>query len=127
MASFAVFVIKERVTKAKHLQFLSGAGGLNFWLSTFVWDFFHYLLCCLLIIAVWGIFSRTDALKNDLSYFLGTDRLGYCFLLYLLYGFAHIPMTYLMTYWFEIPASGFAWITIINIVTSKTLTEFDLV
>lgn len=119
MASFAVFVIKERVTKAKHLQFLSGAGGLNFWFSTFAWDFFHYLICTLLIMAVWGIFSHAKSLEQNLSYFLGTERLGISFLLFLLYGCAQIPMTYLMTYLFQIPASGFAWITIINIVTSQ--------
>ena len=119
MASFAVFLIKERVSKAKHLQFLSGANGLSFWLSTFIWDLCHYFLSTGLIIIVWAIFYRTEALQNDLKVFVTNPRLGYGMLLYFLYGVSHIPMTYLLSYMFDIPASGFAWITIINIITSK--------
>lgn len=119
MASFAVFLIKERVSKAKHLQFLSGASGINYWLSTFLWDLVYYTLATFFIFIVWAIFYRTESLKDDLSVFLTDRRLGYTILLYLLYGFSHIPMTYLLSFMFQIPASGFAWMTIINIITSN--------
>jgi ATP-binding cassette, subfamily A (ABC1), member 3 len=119
MASFAVFLIKERVSKAKHLQFLSGAGGLNFWLSTFVWDLCHFIVCSILIFIVWTIFYYASGLTKDLGYFLNGPRLGYTILLFFCYAFSKIPMTYLMSYLFDIPASGFAWITIINIITSN--------
>lgn len=118
MASFAVFLIKERVSKAKHLQFLSGAGSVTFWLSTFIWDLAHYLLCTALIFMVWGIFYQTESLKNDLKVFLTGSRVGYTIMLFIFYGFSQIPMTYLITYIFNVPATGFAWITIINIITS---------
>jgi ATP-binding cassette, subfamily A (ABC1), member 3 len=119
MAAFAVFLIKERVSKAKHLQFLSGASAINFWTSTFIWDLFHYVVCTILIFLVWTIFYQTNVLQDDLRVYLTWPRLGYTILLYVLYGFAHIPITYLLSYMFQIPASGFAWITIINIVTSN--------
>ena len=44
MASFVVFLIKERTIKSKHAQFVSGAGAFVFWSSTFVWDFISYLI-----------------------------------------------------------------------------------
>ena len=37
-ASFVVFLVTERVTKAKHLQFVSGAEPLIYWLVNFLWD-----------------------------------------------------------------------------------------
>ena len=119
MAAFSVFLIKERVSKAKHLQFLSGVGGFNFWVSTFLWDFVHYIVATILIYVVWAIFYHSNTLKDDLKVFLTGDQLGYTILLYVLYGFSQIPITYLMSYIFNIPASGFAWITIINIITSE--------
>jgi ATP-binding cassette subfamily A (ABC1) protein 3 len=121
MAAFSVFLIKERVSKAKHLQFLSGANGITFWLSTFIWDFVHYFIATALIFLVWIIFYHTSEMKDDLRVFLFDNRLGYTILLYVLYGFSQIPMTYLMSYIFHIPSSGFAWITIFNIITSKRI------
>ena len=37
-ASFVVFLIQERVNKAKHMQFISGVQPFLYWLATFVWD-----------------------------------------------------------------------------------------
>ncbi|CAF0969125.1 unnamed protein product [Didymodactylos carnosus] len=119
MASFAVFLIKERVSKAKHLQFLSGANAANFWISTIIWDAVYYLIPTVCIYFVWWIFYHTDALKEDIGVFITGPRLGYTILLFALYGWAHIPYTYLLSYLFQIPSSGFAWITIINIITSQ--------
>lgn len=119
MAAYSVFLIKERVSKAKHLQFLSGANGVNFWLSTFLWDFIYYAIATILIYLTWTIFYHSNTLKDDLKVFLTGRQFGYTILLYVLYGLSQIPMTYLMSYIFDIPASGFAWITIFNIITSE--------
>jgi len=123
MAAFSVFLIKERMSKAKHLQFLSGADGIIFWASTFLWDAVYYTVSVFLIFIIWTIFYHTDALKDNLEVFLTDHRMGYTVLLYIMYGFSQIPLTYLMTYLFSIPASGFAWITIFNIITSKKTNE----
>ncbi|TNN32257.1 ATP-binding cassette sub-family A member 1 [Liparis tanakae] len=37
-ASFVVFLIQERVNKAKHMQFISGVQPLLYWVANFVWD-----------------------------------------------------------------------------------------
>jgi ATP-binding cassette subfamily A (ABC1) protein 3 len=42
-AFFIIFYIKERVSKAKHLQNVSGVEVLTFWLSSLVWDLFFFL------------------------------------------------------------------------------------
>jgi ATP-binding cassette subfamily A (ABC1) protein 3 len=43
-AFFIIFYVKERVSKAKHLQIVSGVEVLTFWLSAFVWDLVFSLL-----------------------------------------------------------------------------------
>ncbi|KAG7282815.1 hypothetical protein CRUP_012204 [Coryphaenoides rupestris] len=37
-ASFVLFLIEERVSKAKHLQFVSGVKPILYWLANYAWD-----------------------------------------------------------------------------------------
>lgn len=37
-ASFVLYLIQERVTQAKHLQFVSGVSPAVYWLTNFMWD-----------------------------------------------------------------------------------------
>ena len=37
-ASFVVFLVTERMSKAKHLQFVSGVEPITYWLSNYLWD-----------------------------------------------------------------------------------------
>lgn len=57
MASFVVFVIKERVTSAKHLQFVSGVHAINYWMSTFVWDMINFMIPGLIIVIIFAAFD----------------------------------------------------------------------
>ena len=48
-ASFAAFAIKDRISKAKHIQLVSGVTPPTYWLSTFIWDFTCFQ------ISAWGV------------------------------------------------------------------------
>lgn len=37
-ASFVVFLVAEKATKAKHLQFVSGCDPIIYWLANYMWD-----------------------------------------------------------------------------------------
>ncbi|KXJ05547.1 ATP-binding cassette sub-family A member 2, partial [Exaiptasia diaphana] len=37
-ASFVVFIVMERSSKAKHLQFVSGVNPIVYWFSNYLWD-----------------------------------------------------------------------------------------
>jgi len=37
-ASFTMYLIEERVSNSKHLQFVSGVNPIMYWVSTFCWD-----------------------------------------------------------------------------------------
>lgn len=55
VASFYIlFYIRERVTKSKHLQFVSGVNVFAFWGTSFVVDLFTYIVtvCAILITLV---------------------------------------------------------------------------
>lgn len=54
-ASFVVFLIQERVSKAKHLQFISGVKPVIYWLSNFVWDMVRTQGCLSLSESQWGL------------------------------------------------------------------------
>jgi ATP-binding cassette subfamily A (ABC1) protein 3 len=58
-AFFIIFYIKERVSKAKHLQIVSGVGVVPFWLSALVWD----LVFCLFPIV--GVIITFVAFQED--------------------------------------------------------------
>jgi ATP-binding cassette, subfamily A (ABC1), member 3 len=52
VASFSIFLIKETISGAKHLQFLNSCNYYVFWLSAFVWDFINYLIPIIFVIAL---------------------------------------------------------------------------
>ncbi|CAF0854184.1 unnamed protein product [Adineta ricciae] len=123
-ASFLVFLIDERVTTSKHLQFVSGVKGITYWWSTFLWDLTNYsvsITCCIIIFLAFGVESYVYKMN-----FL-------CLLLLLfLYGFATIPLMYPINYLFKTPSTGFVLISCINIfiglmtsISTITLETFD--
>lgn len=46
-ASFVLYLIQERVNKAKHLQFVSGVSPTTYWLTNFLWDIVSVRSWCL--------------------------------------------------------------------------------
>lgn len=51
---YVLFYVRERVTKAKHLQFVSGVDVTTFWLTSFICDLLTFIFTsiCLLITLV---------------------------------------------------------------------------
>lgn len=45
LANFVVFLVDEKETKSKHIQFVSGVHATSYWLANFLWD-----SCVLLIV-----------------------------------------------------------------------------
>jgi hypothetical protein len=98
---------------SKHIQYLSGANTFIFWFSALVWDFINYLLptvICIVLIWAFGI-----------DQFINGGRIQYTLSLFLLYGLAHIPQTYLLAYLFKVPATGFAAIVAWNLLSSQVV------
>jgi len=56
-ASFLVFLVAEKSSRAKHLQFISGTGPTTYWLSNFLWDMLNYLFPAAVCITILQIFD----------------------------------------------------------------------
>lgn len=112
LASFALFLVTERATKAKHLQFVSGAGPATFWFATFAWDLVNVVIPTVLILIVFACF--------DVPAFRG-ERLGIVLLMLLLFAWAGLPLTYLLSRRFEVASNAYAKLSMLFIFGSIAL------
>ena len=70
-ATFIVFLIQEKMSGAKNSQYVSGVSTGTFWFSTFIWDYFNYLIpvVCVVIVVV---ISRAEGYTHE-------NNAGYAF------------------------------------------------
>jgi len=99
MGSLALFVVHERTTKAKHIQFVSGVNYLVFWLGHFLFDYTISILPGIGIVIVFAAFG--------VPAFQGAN-LGIVFLLWMLFAFAAIPVVYVFSFLFATSASAYS-------------------
>lgn len=123
VSSFVIFLVKERASDAKHLQFVSGVEAFNFWFATLLWDFVNYIFPCLCIMAVFAAFQQ-----EGLSTATGQ---GCLFLIFFVYGWCVLPFMYILSFMFTVASSAYARVTMFNIfsgvVTLVTVTILYMV
>ncbi|NXP15699.1 ABCA1 protein, partial [Thinocorus orbignyianus] len=106
-ASFVLFLIEERVSKAKHLQFVSGMKPVTYWLGNFAWDMCNYLVPALLVVLIFLCFQQKS--------YVSSANLPSLVLLLLLYGWALTPLMYPASFLFSIPSTAYVALTCINL------------
>ncbi|KAI1888287.1 hypothetical protein AGOR_G00183470 [Albula goreensis] len=107
-ASFVVFLIQERVNKAKHMQFISGVQPLLYWLANFVWDMCNYVVPATLVILIFVCFQQKA--------YVSPTNLPALALLLFLYGWSITPLMYPASFFFKIPSTAYVALTSINIL-----------
>ena len=123
LANFVVFLVKEKETKAKHLQFVSGVHTTTFWLANFIWDSLIILVAISLstvVIAAFQLnaFSVGESLAAvvvlmvrsifELALFCNIITRYLLFALQVLTCFASLPFTYFSTFLFSDNLIAFA-------------------
>ena len=93
-AGFAIYVVRERITQEKRLQYVCGIKPLMYWVSSFVWDYFYYLMIMLLTIGLIGAFGSTAYTANSANF-------GSLVVLLILFGWSSLPMAYMMSRFFS--------------------------
>ncbi|KAF3835266.1 hypothetical protein F7725_027824 [Dissostichus mawsoni] len=90
-ASFVLFLIEERVSKAKHLQFVSGVKPILYWLANFSWDMLNYTVPATMVVLIFICFQQQS--------YVSETNLPALILLLLLYGYdqAQAPLTAILT------------------------------
>ncbi|KAM7377381.1 hypothetical protein PAMA_013932 [Pampus argenteus] len=106
-ASFVLFLIQERVNKAKHLQFVSGVNPAVYWLANFAWDMCNYIIPCLIVIVIFLCFQQKA--------YVSPPNLPALVLLLLLYGWSITPMMYPASFIFSVPSTAYVVLTCINL------------
>ncbi|XP_066512665.1 retinal-specific phospholipid-transporting ATPase ABCA4-like [Hoplias malabaricus] len=106
-ASFVLYLIQERVNKAKHLQFVSGVSPLVYWLTNFFWDMLNYSISTTLVV---GIFIGFDK-----KCYTSPMNLPALVALLSLYGWSVTPMMYPMSYIFSVPSTAYVSLSCINL------------
>uniref|UniRef100_A0A8C5WYA4 ATP binding cassette subfamily A member 1 n=1 Tax=Laticauda laticaudata TaxID=8630 RepID=A0A8C5WYA4_LATLA len=106
-ASFVVFLIQERVSKAKHLQFICGVKPVIYWVANFVWDMCNYIIPATLVIIIFICFQQKS--------YVSSTNLPVLALLLLLYGWSITPLMYPASFIFKIPSTAYVVLTSVNL------------
>ncbi|XP_042367934.1 phospholipid-transporting ATPase ABCA1-like [Plectropomus leopardus] len=106
-ASFVLFLIQERVNKAKHLQFVSGVNPAVYWLANLAWDTCNYIIPCLIVIVIFLCFQQKA--------YVSPPNLPALILLLILYGWSITPMMYPASFIFSVPSTAYVVLTCINL------------
>ncbi|XP_072517055.1 phospholipid-transporting ATPase ABCA1 isoform X1 [Salminus brasiliensis] len=106
-ASFVLFLIEERVSKAKHLQFVSGVKPILYWTANFVWDMLNYTVPATLVVLIFIGFQQQA--------YVSEKNLPALVLLLLLYGWAITPLMYPASFVFSVPSTAYVTLTSINL------------
>uniref|UniRef100_A0A674D8X2 P-type phospholipid transporter n=1 Tax=Salmo trutta TaxID=8032 RepID=A0A674D8X2_SALTR len=106
-ASFVLFLIQERVSKAKHLQFVSGVNPTVYWVANFAWDICNYIVPCLIVIVIFLCFQQKA--------YVSLSNLPALILLLMMYGWSITPMMYPASFIFNVPSTAYVVLTCINL------------
>ncbi|XP_068455300.1 retinal-specific phospholipid-transporting ATPase ABCA4-like isoform X1 [Clinocottus analis] len=106
-ASFVLYLIQERVTKSKHLQFVSGVSPLVYWVANFFWDMLNYALSTAMVVGIFMAFNK--------KCYTSPSNLPALIALLLLYGWSVTPLMYPMSYIFSIPSTAYVSLSCINL------------
>ena len=113
VGSFAVLLVKERITNGKHLQKLSGVRLTEYWISYFIIDLAIYLIVSIMMIITFLIYQIDGLYQSGQAWYL---LLGF-----ILHGLAILPCIYLFSFMFDAPATAYAslclYVTVIGIAT----------
>ncbi|XP_054620920.1 retinal-specific phospholipid-transporting ATPase ABCA4a isoform X2 [Dunckerocampus dactyliophorus] len=106
-ASFVLYLIQERVTQAKHLQFVSGVNPFIYWMANFLWDMVNYSISALMVVQIFIFFDK--------KCYTSPTNLQPLVALLMLYGWSVTPMMYPMSYIFSVPSTAYVSLSCINL------------
>ncbi|XP_029285305.1 LOW QUALITY PROTEIN: ATP-binding cassette sub-family A member 1 [Cottoperca gobio] len=106
-ASFVLFLIEERVSKAKHLQFVSGVKPILYWLANFTWDMLNYTVPATMVVLIFICFQQQS--------YVSETNLPALVLLLLFYGWSITPLMYPASFMFTVPSTAYVVLTSINL------------
>ena len=121
-ANFVLYLVEERSTKSKHLQYVSGVNPTMFWVTAFIWDLSSFMVSLVLCITIFLIFQQ--------DCYVSSDNFPCLLLLLLLYNWGVTPLMYLASFLFQNSATAFVMMILANFligyITTITTYMFDI-
>lgn len=110
-AFYVIFYIRERTSKAKLLQFISGVKASIFWVISFLFDFATYILISLVfIITMYAFHEEHWSMSNELMEL---------FIVLIVFGLSSLPITYVLSFLFSHASYGFVSSAILFVFSGK--------
>uniref|UniRef100_A0A8C8UED2 ATP-binding cassette, sub-family A member 16 n=1 Tax=Peromyscus maniculatus bairdii TaxID=230844 RepID=A0A8C8UED2_PERMB len=106
VGTFSLQTVTERISQAKHIQFLSGVCVLTYWLPAFLCDLLFFFIASCILLGVF-IFCQVDAFFVSYN-FLDT------MLIFMLYGWCAVPLMYLGSFLFRSSTTAYIKLTLFN-------------
>ncbi|XP_053549107.1 retinal-specific phospholipid-transporting ATPase ABCA4 [Bombina bombina] len=106
-ASFVLYLIQERVSNAKHLQFVNGVTPFVYWITNFTWDIVNYAISVAMVVIIFIGFDKK-------AYTSATNLPALIALLFF-YGWSVIPMMYPASFLFNVPSTAYVALSCLNL------------
>ncbi|CAG7716860.1 unnamed protein product, partial [Allacma fusca] len=105
-SAFIIFPVQERITGAKHLQFVAGVKAPIYWAGSVVVDIINYMLPTVLLLLV--------LIGLNIEQFKHWDVVMWFLILCFAHAWSMVGMMALFSFVFTIPSGGFARMTLAN-------------
>lgn len=105
---FIGFYIKERESRAKLLQLISGANRFIYWITAFIVDYIIFFIVMCAITGGVGIYQR--------SHLSTAGELGTYLVVFMFYGFSMLPLIYLFSYVFAKHSTGESMVALLGLL-----------
>jgi len=96
-ASFVSFLVKERMSKSKHLQIVSSVSPYLYWVATFAWDMLLFTVLIAFLFFILLIFN----IKKPVVFISSAEASLSLFLLLFSFGSSSIALSYIYSLGFE--------------------------
>ena len=123
-STYVSYIVKERTSKAKHLQFVSGVNFTAYWLSNYIFDLLSFAVTEALAFLIFALFNRTE--------YVGSEAIGCSIMLFTLYGISGIAFAYTVSFLFNNHSSAQNIIMLSNflcgfvlVITAYILKQLD--
>nr|XP_048316464.1 phospholipid-transporting ATPase ABCA3-like isoform X1 [Myodes glareolus] len=106
VGTFSLQTVTERISQAKDIQFLSGVYVLTYWLSALLCDLIFFSIPCCVLLGVFRV-CQVDA-------FIVSYNFLDIMLIFMLYGWCVVPLTYLGSFLFQSSTTSYIKLTLFN-------------
>eukprot|EP00981_Chlorochromonas_danica_P000854 scaffold204_cov208-Ochromonas_danica.AAC.1 len=115
--AFVSFLVRERVSKSKHLQQASGVAPMLYWAGAYLWDMSLFSILTGFVLLAFYIVGKSSS-----SVFVGSAESNLAvFCLVMFYGASAIPLNYLYSFAFTNHSTAQITLTLVNFMTGFVL------